>query len=223
MSDHPVLQPFQVHPFDIAYGVDTSGLIWGEQLNTGTQAQNWATGYYGISPSVFWQALDWLRLEWQRFTFVDIGSGKGRALMLASRYSFQCLMGVELSPDLARAAELNLRHFRAEWRRSVPVHLIIGDAADFEFPSDPLVLFIYHPFGIPVLEKLLRNLELSLQIRPRDVYILYVNPEYETVLENSAVLEKIGDTCFPLTNEEIAVDCFGSHDERVVAYCSRQL
>src|ERR1700743_1606930 len=39
------------HPFDRDYGVDTSGLIWGEDLPSGSRNDTWNTAYYGIAPS----------------------------------------------------------------------------------------------------------------------------------------------------------------------------
>ena len=45
------------HPFDREFGVDTTGLVWGEALDGAkayaTKANYWATGYYGIAPSAF--------------------------------------------------------------------------------------------------------------------------------------------------------------------------
>ncbi len=108
------------HPFDREYNVDTTGLVWGESLDSAdpaSTAKYWATGYYGIAPSAFNAALDRLALDWARFTFVDIGCGKGRALLLATRHPFRSFLGVELSPDLAAVAQRNLAAFRAPWRQ----------------------------------------------------------------------------------------------------------
>ena len=70
------------HPFDLAYNVDTGGLVWGEGLDgvdVSQPASYWATGYYGVSPSALDDALKAIGIEWPHFTFVDIGCGKGRA------------------------------------------------------------------------------------------------------------------------------------------------
>ncbi|HET9086661.1 MAG TPA: class I SAM-dependent methyltransferase, partial [Acidobacteriaceae bacterium] len=93
-----------VHPFDTLHGVDTSGLIWGEDLKSSHPDTYWASGYYAISPSVFWKAMERLNLPWERFTFIDVGCGKGRALLLAQRYRFHQLVGLEISPELAQIA-----------------------------------------------------------------------------------------------------------------------
>lgn len=213
----------EAHPFDLRHGVDTSGLIWGERLRSGQPREYWATGYYGISPSIFWQAIDRLRLPWPKYTFVDIGCGKGRALMLALRYPFRRALGVELSPELARVANRNLQCFSAEWRLDIPAEAISGDAAIFDLPPGDLVLYLYHPFAAPVMRKFLAHLRASLEGEPREVYLLYMNPELDQLLQQSSCLTKLWDESFAMEQEDAVADRFGSHGERGVAYRFHQL
>jgi SAM-dependent methyltransferase len=211
-----------VHPFDRRHDVKTSGLIWGERLRSGHKEDYWATGYYGIAPSAFWRAMDKLSLEWPRYTFVDVGCGKGRALMLALRYPFRRVLGIELSPELARAAKENLRRFEAKWRMDVPVDAVAGNAMRLELPSGPPVLYLYHPFAAPVMKKFLAHLEASFQDEQREVYLLYTNPELDGLLRASPLFVKLWDECFPMDEEDVAADLFRSQYERMVAYKSRQ-
>jgi hypothetical protein len=80
-----------VHPFDERFGVETSGLIY--ELPSGHQHDLHNNGYFAVAPSVFHAImramLEQLHLDFQRFRFVDLGSGKGRALLLASDYPFR--------------------------------------------------------------------------------------------------------------------------------------
>ena len=209
-----------VHPFDEQYGVDTGGLIFGEQLDTSAPEAYWATAYYGISPSVFSAALDRLSLVWERFTFVDIGCGKGRALMLAMRYPFRAVAGVELSPELARVAERNLQKFAAKRPESVPVTVTCRDAGAFELPSGPLVISLYHPFAAPVMRRFLAQVADSFAREPRELWILYANPEMKPMLDAQPGLRLVWDECFSMSQEDQAADRFGSTWERVVAYRS---
>jgi hypothetical protein len=77
-----------IHPFDLAYAVDTSGLIGGEDLPTAHPTAFWSTAYYAMAPSTFDQLIHELEFrlapDWSAFTSLDLGSGKGRALILAS-------------------------------------------------------------------------------------------------------------------------------------------
>src|SRR5713101_6823082 len=51
-------------------------------------------------------------LEAERFTFVDIGCGKGRILLSALALPFRRIVGVEFSPVLCRIAEKNVASAR---------------------------------------------------------------------------------------------------------------
>ena len=44
------------------------------------------------------------KIDFREFTFIDIGSGKGRALLMAADYPFRRILGIELLPDLHRVA-----------------------------------------------------------------------------------------------------------------------
>ncbi len=208
----------EVHPFDTRYGVDTGGLIWGPSLGSGTKGEYWATGYYGISPSFFQQALDRLGLDWPKYTFVDVGCGKGRALLLATRYPFRRIVGVELSPGLAQVANSNLERFQAEWRKDVPAAAFAGDATHFDLPDGPLLVYLYHPFAAPIMREFLKNLHASVQRSPREVYLMYINPELDKLLGKTPFLEKLSRECLPMAEEDIAADRFGSKEEYVSVY-----
>ena len=213
------------HPFDLAYNVDTTGLVWGEGLNGVDEKQEaayWATGYYGVSPSAFDDALKSLPIDWPSFTFVDIGCGKGRALLLALRYRWGGLLGVELSPELAEVAARNLKSFAATWRQEgVNARIVAGDATTIDLPSGPLVLYLYHPFAAPVMARFLKHVQQALEVEPRPLYLLYTNPELGSMLDRTPWLEKLWDRHFAMTNEDVTADRFGSHYERIAAYTAR--
>lgn len=214
----------ELHPFDRAYNVDTAGLVWGEALVTrpgqqGSDSHYWATGYYGIGPSAFTSALDYLNLPWQQFTFVDVGCGKGRALLLASRFPFRRLLGVELSPVLAAAAQENLRRFAAPWRRAnVPAEAIADDATTFAIPGGPLLLFLYHPFAAPVMRRFVAHLQAAAVTEQREIVVLYANPELASMLEATPGFEALWRYTFALSTEDSAADRFGSQTETFAAF-----
>src|SRR5271166_952033 len=90
---------FTRHPFDVEFGVRTSGLIAGRHLKSGHRHDRHATAYYGVAPSVFKEMM----ARWRRtrpvaamdgFTFVDLGAGMGRAVLLAAEYPFREVVGV---------------------------------------------------------------------------------------------------------------------------------
>ena len=209
------------HPFDVAYGVDTGGLVWGEGLEDAPRgkAGYWATGYYGISPSAFTRALMRLDLEWSRFAFVDVGCGKGRAILLALRFPFRRVLGVELSPGLAAVAASNLERFRAPWRLSdVPAEAVAGDATEFPVPEGPVMFFLYHPFAAPVMRRFLQHVTEAAKREPREMILLYANPELGAMVGATEGVEFLWKDMFSLTAEEGAADRFGSYGEVFAAY-----
>lgn len=215
----------RAHPFDVAYGTETGGLVWGESLERprSRDAAYWATGYYGISPSAFTAALERLGLslglDWGEYSFVDVGCGKGRGMMLALRFPFRRVLGVELSPELAGVAAANLERFRAPWRQvGVLAEVVAGDATAFALPDGPLVLFLYHPFAAPVMTRFLAHVREALERERREVYLLYANPELGELVAGAAGVEFLWKQLFPLTPEEGAADRFGSYGEMFAAY-----
>src|SRR5260370_23850643 len=116
----------QLHPFDERYGVDTGGLIGGGELRSGHRHDVFNTAYYGMAPSRF----QWVMEQWiadqthaalEDYSFVDLGCGKGRAVMMASQFHFREVVGVELHAGLARIAEANLATWTAAERTVCPV------------------------------------------------------------------------------------------------------
>lgn len=176
------------HPFDLEFGVRTSGLVAGCNLSTGHRHDRHATAYYAVAPSVFRSILaHWRRCRpiapLDEFTFIDLGAGMGRALLLAAEYRFRAVIGVELHPTLARIARKNLALWRAAGRARSPMQVVCCDATEFELPPGPCVAFLFNPFGAPVLRHMLRNWSRALAGREAQLDLLYVNNEQEHVLE----------------------------------------
>lgn len=107
----------------------------------------------------------------------------GRAVLLAAQYRFRSVIGVELHPTLARIGKRNLALWKAADRARAPMRLVLGDAEEFELPAGPCVVFLFNPFGAPVLRRLLKAWSRSLKGREGQLDILYVNNEQEHVLE----------------------------------------
>lgn len=210
--------PTSVHPFDLEYGTETSGLITGEELSSGRWNDLWNTAYYGISPSGFNQMLQALDLDWRRFTFVDLGSGKGRALLLASRFPFRRIVGVEIAPELSDTAAANIEKFSAPWQTCHEIEAHTGDAAEFLYPAGPFVLFLYQPFLPPVLKRCLKNLARSLAAEPREVYVVYVNPVFEREMQQVPGLVRQWERNFAYSDEDASADRVGAKGDNVVVY-----
>ncbi len=150
--------------------------------------------YQPCDPALFQETLSKLHIEYQQFDFIDLGSGKGRALLMASEYPFRRVLGVELIPEFHRLAEDNIRRFNSPSQRCFRVESQCGDARQFHFPPTPTVLFLFNPLPEPGLEAVISNLEHSLREHPRQFCVLYHNPVLEHVLARSPLLEQVEST-----------------------------
>ena len=208
-----------VHPFDERFGVDTSGLVY--ELPSGHEHDLYNNGYFAVAPSVFHSVMlalrDRLALDYRRFSFVDLGSGKGRALLLALDYPFREIIGVELSPELNRVARANIARYSGG-RNRVPVSSIHGDAAAFRWPPVPLVIYLWNSFTGPVMEQVFRNLEASLAQLPRELYLVYIHPELESILDGLPWLNRLWREDFAMSEEDHAAWAFPNRDEMCAIY-----
>jgi SAM-dependent methyltransferase len=128
------------------------------------------------------------------FTFVDLGSGKGRVLLMAAPYGFKKIIGVEYMPEWHHVAEENIRKFVAENKIDAAIQNLCMDARDFDFPAGPLVVYLFNPFPEPILAAVLERLRQSFFKNPRPLVVAYRYPELETLLNNSEWLEKVAGT-----------------------------
>jgi SAM-dependent methyltransferase len=179
---------------------------WDHRVNTTSAAVSWRDRLLGVfhspyqptEPALFHEMLEGLQqqshLDFREFTFIDLGSGKGRTLLLASDYPFRRIVGVELLPALHQIAQENLQKYHSESQKCFALESICGDATDFPFPVDPTVLYLFNPFPESGLRRMLANLEQSLRQNPRPVCVLYHNPLLEHVLGESAAFIKVGST-----------------------------
>ena len=128
------------------------------------------------------------------FIFIDLGSGKGRALMMAAPYGFKRIIGVEFMPDWHRAAKENIRKFTSSNPSCPPMESLCMDAQDFEFPAEPLVVYLFNPFPEPVFAAVMENLRRSIEQGPRPVFVAYRYTEHEKLLAGAGWLKKIAGT-----------------------------
>jgi SAM-dependent methyltransferase len=171
---------------------------WQHRVDTTSATVDWHTRLVGllnspyqpIPPEEFREIMESLAIDFSQFTFIDIGSGKGRALLLAADYGFRRIIGVELIPELDQIAQANVRKLQASGLKA-NIELVCGDATDFSFPAESTVVFLFNPLPERALYCLLTNLERSLHRNPRLVYIAYANPILERIIESCSIFEKV--------------------------------
>lgn len=149
------------------------------------------SAYQPTDPADFRVMLSAISADLSQFVFVDLGSGKGRTLLMASDYPFRRILGVELLPALHQVAEENIRQYRSDTQSCSSIRSVLADAREFVFPLEPLVLYLFNPFPESVLRDVIARFQRSLQEYPRPAFVLYHNPLLEHVLGESPVLRKI--------------------------------
>lgn len=179
---------------------------WDYRVNTTSGAVGWRdrllgtfhSAYQPTDPAFFREMLETIQqhtsISFQDFTFIDLGSGKGRALLMASDYPFRRIVGVELLPSLDKIAKQNLSLFRSDSQKCFNLESICADATTFRFPEGALVIYLFNPFPEAGLRRALENLRQSLEKSPRAAYVLYHNPQLEHVLLEQAYFKKITGT-----------------------------
>lgn len=195
-----VVHGFANRLFDRACGAvtSTSALLSGLTIADGGQHQDLADRRYEGAPVLTCVSLI-RRLPSNRseYTFIDYGSGKGRVALLAAALGYRRVIGVEFARELHEIAQSNVSQFgkRRLWRNT-EIQLVLGDAARFELPADKCVLFIYNSFPEAILREVLTRIAESYEAKPRDLYLVYLNPRFLRPFADVACLWLVADGQF---------------------------
>jgi SAM-dependent methyltransferase len=171
--------------FDARFGTDTTSELTPGEAALPSERRGGATMYLPSLDQdleVMLGALAWPIAD-ASTTFIDIGSGKGRVVLLAAMRRFREVIGLELSPILHRIAERNLERVRERGALVSPTRLVLGDAADLAVPRGPLIAYLYHPFRESIAEIVVDRLVASLAAAPRPAAILYGHPTLQSPLD----------------------------------------
>ena len=171
-----LIRPLRIYvdaSFDRQYGTDTAGFLRLKDLSIESENKKHATHYEPTPVPLGRYLLRELKIDHSQYTFIDYGSGKGRALLLASEYPFKKIVGIEFSPELNKISQTNIQIWKNDRQQCFNIESICIDAAQYEIPDGPVVLFFFFPFQPPVLEKVVDRIKKSLFHSPRPLRILY--------------------------------------------------
>lgn len=186
------LVPCRQYYVDQRLGVDTRGTIPLSD-ETASAAAHTDSNHYEATPArPFLRLMKSLPLDSPGdYTFIDLGCGKGLALVLAAKRGFRRVLGVELDPHLLESARVNVRSFWGKVGTSGSVELIQEDAVRYKFPSEPTVVFLFNPFGEQTMRAVARNIQQSLEEQQRPFVVAYINPMHEHVFDEIPILRRV--------------------------------
>jgi SAM-dependent methyltransferase len=164
--------------FEYRYGMKTAIEIARDDLTTDSQNKYYSASYKPVRSRMFRDAMMKLPAELTDGVFLDIGCGKGRALILAAELGYQKVYGIEFSPQLVEICKANIEKFRQKRKTDTEFDVTCVDAAHYEISEHINVIFLFNPFGEPVMGQVVENVVASLLAHPRVVYVVYINPLY---------------------------------------------
>jgi SAM-dependent methyltransferase len=184
-----------VSTFDQKWNVQTDGNEDLSELQL-VDRTNYLLGnrYQATAPEMFDQILQAHPLPYEDCIFIDCGSGKGRVLLLASELPFRRVIGVEFAMDLTEIAKANIQAYRSPTQKCRHLEALCMDATIYPFPPEPTVLYIANPFEGEVMERFLRHVEDSLREHPRPFFVLYRNPKFADLWDQSQYFVRVASS-----------------------------
>lgn len=178
--------------FDFKYKTDTTS--WTELQDLATLGDNKDHGfrYQPAQERSLRKVLREMRFPTDG-AFVDIGSGKGRVLMIASDYGFKRVIGVEFSDLLCGIARKNLALYSQARSRELEYQIHHADAAAFAIPDDVSLVFMNNPFDETVMRPVIANIVASLARKPREIHVVYSNPTCRALFDANDKFRVIGE------------------------------
>jgi SAM-dependent methyltransferase len=162
--------------FDRRLGTDTGGIQDIQEHPILGENAKYGGSHIASDPNDFEAMMAGLQLVISDYAFIDLGCGKGRALILAAQYPFARVIGVEFVPAFVESARENVQAAAKRLSLRTKVEIEMGDATAFNFPNGPILLYLFNPFDAHVVRQVAFNAYRSWQDEKRPFTIIYMNP-----------------------------------------------
>ncbi len=160
---------------DTIFGIETAQWVGYDDLEFDASAGRHYQPSNWLNLVSLYRMLRQMRVT-SKDVFADFGCGKGLVLLLAARFPFGMVIGVDLSPGMLEVARRNVeRRTNPTTRRRF--ELVQTDAAAYPIPDDLNTCYFYRPFPTQVYEAVIANLESSAASHPREIRLFYLHPE----------------------------------------------
>lgn len=197
-----VIDTFECLAWDLWHGVETrkevalrdlgiEGACYGDDPEA-YMYSGW-NGDYSCASRKFPERIKRLNLDWNSFAYLDLGSGKGKSLLMAAQIPFAKVIGIEISQKLVTVAQKNLARCRNFDLKCKDIELVLQDATTYDFPRYPLVMYSLNTFPPAIMRVVMGNLRRSLEQHPRDAYLVSTPtpPEIESLFSECGFLKLV--------------------------------
>ncbi len=170
--------------FELKYGISTSKIVRREDLDISEKSKQHSEEYKPTRIRHFRLLIKSLNLP-EDSVFVDMGSGKGRVLFMASMNNFKRITGVEISSQLCEIARENKAKFEKALGKQLPINIVNIDVLEYNVQNDENVFYFYNPFDNYIMEKIIERIKQSLIDSPRKVWLIINNfTPFRALIEN---------------------------------------
>ena len=178
--------------YDKRYGLNTRKIIEAEDLYKTDDEINQNNRYQATRLRHFRVLMKELSLP-ENSVFVDVGSGKGKVLLMATIYNFKRIVGIELSSKLNKIAKSNILIYNKRVKNNIPIELKELNVLDYTFEGDENIIYLYNPFSSEILEQFCEQLFISLKLNPRKIWLIFnnFNNYNDSIVKESLVQEKL--------------------------------
>lgn len=163
------------------YKIDTLSAVNLNKLTIRRGDVERASRYEGVNYFILEDLLEKFRALYPNERYlVDVGCGKGRAMVVAAHFGFNRLLGIDFAEELCAEAKVNLA--RIEDVLDIKFRIVCDDVLQYPL-KDENVFFLFNPFDKEILDLFLQHVEKSARRNPRSVYIMYASPKWKEILE----------------------------------------
>ena len=158
--------------FDAQYGTETFRRQW-VRVSAERSIEELGFGYGPVNQDFFREIMNSIPARLANFKFIDVGAGKGAAVMLASEYGFASYLALELDAGLAEQGQANVARYCQMTGRTFAPRWIVADFMQWDLPLEASLLFLNNPFPDALSLAALQRIEASVLEHPRPLLLVY--------------------------------------------------
>jgi SAM-dependent methyltransferase len=181
------------HRFDRKFNVDTTRLAFPQDLTLKGGSADFSRFYMATSIRVLRSAFSILPKDLSEFVFMDLGSGKGRTLLIASEYNFKKIIGVECAQELHEIAKKQIAHYKNKKQKCFDIESVCENASTSTIPNEKCVFYFYNTFAGRVFLQTFSNIKRSYLENRRKMYFIFYNldPDCASVFEELGIAKRV--------------------------------